>query len=225
MGRRFSDRALLEMALTHRSFLNEVEDATLCDNERLEFLGDALVDFFAAEMLYHRYPDWDEGRLTRVRSALVCGPGLARCAKRLALGRYVRLGRGEMATGGRDRSAILANAFEAVVGALYLDQGLESARAFVLPYFGLELDPLLTDPSARDAKSRFQELAQERWHTTPRYLTIDSHGPLHARIFLVEVRVGEVAWGQGEGPSKAIAAQKAAESAVQRALAETRVAG
>jgi ribonuclease III len=216
LGHRFRDGRLLLTAVTHRSFLNEMGAADATDNERLEFLGDAFVDLAAAEHLYRRLPEAQEGVLTALRAALVCKATLARFARQLGLGHYLRLGRGEAAGGGRDRPTILGDTFEAVVGALYLDGGAEAARDLVLRFLEPEAESVLAEQTFQDAKSAFQEQIQQRWHVTPYYATVAEEGPQHERVFVVEVRVGQEVWGVGTGRSKAEAARWAARVALER---------
>jgi ribonuclease-3 len=214
LGVEFRDQRLLLTALTHRSFLNEVPEPGTGDNERLEFLGDALVDFVAASYLYRTLPEAHEGDLTALRSALVCERALASYASQLDLGRYLRLGRGEASGGGRFRSTILCNAFEALVGALVLDQGIEVAEAFVMRFLAPELVSVLDGRQIKDAKSMLQELTQRMWQLTPEYRTVGESGPDHDKLFVVAVSVGGDVWGTGEGHSKASAARQAAQQAL-----------
>jgi ribonuclease-3 len=216
LGIRFADRALLRTAVTHRSYLNEVVDPTVADNERLEFLGDALVDFVAGDYLYRSLPDAREGELTALRAALVSAPALASFAARINLGRYLRLGRGEAASGGRERAAILGDAFEAVVGAVFLDRGLDETERLLMTFFGPELAAVRDSRRLKDAKSRLQELAQGRWQRTPHYETVDESGPDHDKRFVVRVLIGDEPWGTGEGRSKAVAARRAARMALDK---------
>ena len=216
LGGSFGDRGLLVTALTHRSHLNEVADPTSEDNERLEFLGDALLDYIAADLLYGRLPDAREGELTTVRAALVCEAVLSRYARQLGLGEILRLGRGESASGGRERDGLLCDAFEAVVGALYLDRGLPAAQAFALRFLVPQLDAVMRGEGSRDAKSSFQELAQQKWRITPHYVTIGDSGPDHAKHFVGQGRVGHKVRGTGEGRSKSDAARQAAAAALER---------
>jgi ribonuclease-3 len=215
LGLRFKDPLLLRSAFTHRSYLNEVESDEASDNERLEFLGDALVDFVAAEYLYREHSEADEGLLTRLRSALVCEPTLAGFARQLDLGSLLRMGRGEEANGGRRRDAVLCDAFEALVGAVFLDRGFEASERLVLRFIVPELEIVLARRRLKDAKSRFQELAQQRWRITPDYRISDVSGPDHAKTFVVEARLDGEILGRGRGASKAAAAQIAAEAALQ----------
>ncbi|HIC88954.1 MAG TPA: ribonuclease III [Anaerolineae bacterium] len=215
----FRDKSLLQRALTHRSFFNESPDIALSDNERLEFLGDAVLDFLTAEYLYNRFPEMREGPLTNMRAALVRREALARFAQELDLGSFLLLGHGEAETGGRQRQAILAAAFEALVGALYLDQGLQAVESLIKPLMEPHLDEVRRKALAKDAKSRLQEWSQAELGRTPRYHTINEEGPDHAKEFTVEVRIGDVAYGQGHGRSKQAAAQAAAEAALRRLAA------
>jgi ribonuclease-3 len=216
LGISFSDKSLLHRALTHRSYLNENPDNPLEDNERLEYLGDAVLDFITAEHLYHRFPEMDEGQLTSMRAALVREETLAYFASLLNLGPYLKLGKGEEAAGGRQRSPILCAAFEALVGALWLDQGLEATRAFIHPLIEPTVEQILREQLDKDPKSQLQELTQGRWQLTPRYRTVAERGPDHAKVFTVEVVVGGDVLGRGEGRSKQLAEQEAARAALQR---------
>ena len=219
LGITFRDKSLLHRALIHRSYLNEHPSFPLEDNERLEFLGDAVLDFVTGEYLYHRFPELREGPLTSLRSALVRRETLARFARQLDLGEYLLMGHGEAESGGRDRSATLCAAFEALVGALYLDQGLDSLHDLLEPLVAPEVAHILRDRTHKDAKSLLQEMAQARMHRTPRYVTVDARGPDHAKTFTVQVNSGGVVYGEGYGPSKQHAAQAAAQDALER-LAE-----
>jgi ribonuclease III len=210
----FGNISLLTRALTHRSYLNENSSAVE-DNERLEFLGDAVLDFVVGAWVYHHCPEMAEGDLTRMRSALVRNEQLAEFARRLELGRAMRMGRGEAASGGRDRDNLLGSTFEALVGAIYLDKGLESVNDFVEPLLGGVRDRVIMRAEIYDPKSRFQEWAQSEKLGTPRYVTVSSSGPDHARVFEVEVRIKDETYGRGAGPSKQIAAQVAAQTALE----------
>ncbi len=217
LGRAFRDRRLLLGALTHGSYRNEFGGADLPDNERLEYLGDAVVDFLAAGLLFRRLPAAREGELTSLRAALVCEASLARFARQLDLGPNLLLGRGESASGGRERPALLCDAFESVIGAMFLDSGLDAVTPLVEGLLGTALEQVLLERSSKDSKSSFQELAQRRWQQTPQYVTVETSGPDHARTFVVEVRVADTVWGRGSGRSKAVAARAAAEEALRRA--------
>jgi len=221
LGHSFRDRGLLEAALTHRSFANEArrDSLTARHNERLEFLGDAVIDFVVAGFLYHRFPEMDEGDLTALRAALVRAESLAGFARQIDLGRYLRLGLGEEENGGRERTPLLCATFEAVAGAIYLDHGLEQARAFIEPLIRPALEQIRAEELYKDAKSEFQVWAQARYNVTPHYRVSGSEGPDHARTFTVQVLVGPEVWGEGRGRSKQVAAQAAAAEAIRRAEA------
>jgi ribonuclease III len=213
-GLAFRDMTLLRMALTHRSFLNEHPDLAWEDNERLEYLGDAVLDFLLAEYLYLHFPYASEGDLTALRAALVRRETLAEFARDMGLGEALLMGHGEAETGGRERPATLCATFEALVGSMYLDQGLEGASQFVLPLMEQELADARVEAADKDPKSRLQETAQSVLGLTPRYRTIKAEGPDHAKLFTVQVFVADSVLGQGEGPSKQIAAQQAALDAL-----------
>lgn len=184
------------------------------DNERLEFLGDAVLDFIAGAWLFHRFPEMDEGRLTRLRAGLVRTETLAQFAESLDLGDALLLGRGEDESGGRRRASNLCGAFEALVGALFLDQGMNAAQAFAEPLLSPALDDILSRAADKDAKSMLQEWSQAELGVTPVYRTVASEGPDHAKEFTVAVLVGQTECGRGVGHSKQAAAQLAAQQAL-----------
>lgn len=217
LGVDFQDRSLLSRAMTHRSYLNENPEWSLEDNERLEFLGDAVLDFVVGAYLYHHFPEMDEGELTSLRAALVRAKTLARFARELDLGRFLLLGYGEAESGGRERIPILCATFEAVVGALYLDQGLEKVQSLAERFVGPALVEIMAESLHKDAKSEFQVWAQARYNMTPHYEVVESSGPDHAKTFVVQVLVGDTVWGEGSGRSKQLAAQAAATMALARA--------
>ncbi|RPI48405.1 MAG: ribonuclease III [Chloroflexi bacterium] len=217
---KFEDKSLLHRSMIHRSYLNEHPDFPLEDNERLEFLGDAVLDFIIGEYLYHRFPELQEGPLTSLRSALVRRDTLARFASQLSLGRYLLMGHGEAESGGRERPATLCATFEALVGALYLDQGLSSLVQLLEPLIIPEIGRILEEELHKDAKSRLQELAQGLMRHTPRYATVSQTGPDHAKEFTVQVTIGGRVYGQGKGLSKQQAAQEAAQDALERIAAD-----
>ncbi|RMH00572.1 MAG: ribonuclease III [Chloroflexi bacterium] len=206
---------LLTRALTHRSYLNEHPEETE-DNERLEFLGDAVLDFVVGDYLFHRFPEMDEGELTSLRAALVRAQTLAAFAREWDLGQYLRLGVGEAEQGGRERVPTLCATFEAVIGAVYLDRGLAQVRQLVEPMIEPALDRIMRQALHKDAKSEFQVWAQARFNVTPRYRVVATAGPDHAKEFTVQVLIGEKVWGQGVGRSKQAAAQMAAREALER---------
>lgn len=212
----FSDNLLLSRALTHRSYINEHPDA-LEDNERLEFLGDAVLDFLVGAWLYNRFPEMAEGELTRMRSALVRTDQLADFARQIDLGLALRLGRGELGGGGRDRQAVLCAGFEALIGALYLNSGVAEVQAFIEPFLRQAVDEILSSNKDLDSKSLLQEWLQSQGHGPPEYRTVAARGPDHARIFEVEVLVNGEVVGRGSGHSKQAAAKQAASIALEKA--------
>jgi len=220
LGLNFRDFGLLMRALTHRSYLNEHREAPE-DNERLEFLGDAILDFLVGEWLYHHFPEMDEGDLTRLRAALVCREQLAAFARQIGLDHAMLLGHGEDANGGRKRDTLLSATFEALVGALYLDSGIEAVRAFLMPLLEPATSRILDQRLDEDPKSLLQEWVQARGHASPTYRTVHIDGPDHQRRFHVEVLVDGKPWGKGVGPSKREATKAAARDALQRIEAGT----
>lgn len=212
LGHRFGDPGLLSKALTHRSFANEHAAAGVVDNEKLEFLGDAVLDLIIGHQLMARYPELREGDLSVTRAQVVSEVGLSEVARQIGLGAYLFLGRGEDRSGGRDKASILADAFEAVVAAVYLDGGFEAAWQLVTRVFderigGVELTGFY------DFKTRLQELAQSRLKATPTYEVVAEHGPDHAKTFEVRVLIGEREWARASGRSKKSAEQHAAANA------------
>jgi ribonuclease III len=206
---------LFRQAFTHTSFAHERRDETPPDhNERLEFLGDAVLELLVSEHLYHRYPEKNEGELTRMRARVVCEPSLAQFAEELGFGQLVRLGKGEEMTGGRQRPALLADLFEAFVGALYLDQGLEGARRFLQKVVFTRIDE---DWLSRiiDAKTRLQEVVQQERTGSLTYRIVDEWGPAHDRHFVAEVHLDGRRLGRGTGRSKKEAEQEAATMALK----------
>jgi ribonuclease-3 len=222
IGVAFADERLLQSAFVHRSFMHERPElvAGLTSNERLEFLGDAVLNFIAASWLYDRYATLSEGELTALRAALVKTSALAGFARSLDLGSHVRISRGEDTPAARGRSPLLADLFEAVLGAIYLDQGLEAARAFLLPFFERQLAAIEAGTAEIDYRTRLQEEAQARFNLTPAYRTLEMSGPDHQREFTMEVLIGPRPMGVGNGPSKQAAAQAAARAALERLQSE-----
>ncbi|MEL7642813.1 MAG: ribonuclease III [bacterium] len=219
LGIQIKDRLLISRALTHRSYLNEHPEA-LEDNERLEFLGDAVLDFVVGAWLYNRFPEMAEGDLTRMRSALVYTEQLANFARKIDLGSALRLGRGEAIGGGRDRSVLLCDAFEAFIGAIYLDGGIDAVVRFISPFLEESSEDILLNHRNEDPKSKFQEWAQAHGYTTPRYVTRNISGPDHSRLFSVDVLVDDIVYGSGSGTSKQSATKSAAADALHK-LGET----
>lgn len=211
----FHDYRLLSRALTHRSYLNENPEA-LEDNERLEFLGDAVLDFLVGAWLYNHFPEMAEGELTRMRSALVRTEQLAEFAREINLGAAMRLGRGEQDGGGRDRTALLCGTFEALIGAIYLNAGIEAVHTFIEPYLRSAADQIVSTHRDRDPKSLFQEWIQAQGLGPPIYRILSTSGPEHEKLFEVAVIVNGETYGVGQGSSKQAAAKAAAHSALVR---------
>lgn len=216
IGIAFEDQTLLQKALVHRSFLNENPDFALPSNERLEFLGDALLDFVVGEYLFERFPQMDEGDLTRLRAALIMAGALAEFARSIQLGDYIYLSRGEDERGGRSRVGLLSDAFEALVAAIYLDRGLQAVREFLMRFLERETTRVVERGLRGDHKSQLQEWTQRELRVTPVYHTIMERGPDHAKQFTVEVWIGDQAHGRGEGRSKQAAQQHAAQQALEQ---------
>jgi ribonuclease-3 len=216
LGFTFRNRATLQQAFTHRSYLHENPDFVLPSNERLEFLGDAVLGFVVAQHLYQRYPELPEGDLTELRSSVVKGDALARFGMAMELGQFVAMSHGEEANGGRHRPIILGRTLEALVGAIFLDQGLTKATEFILDVIRPALDEVTSLELHKNFKSRLQELSQGQWQMTPLYKMARSQGPDHAREFTVQVFVGDDLVGEGAGPSKQLAQQAAARAALER---------
>ena len=215
LGTRFRDRSLLQQALVHRSYLNEALDPGLGSNERLEFLGDAVLGLVVAARLYADYPEHAEGQLTELRAALVRRETLTRVARRLSLGEHLFLGRGEESAGGKGRSSNLTCAYEAVVGAAYLDGGIDKARRFVMRSLAPEFAALPKGRIPADPKSRLQEVLQARYQRPPAYKVLRDEGPDHSKVFTVQVLVGRKVLGEGQGKSKQQAEKEAARHALE----------
>jgi len=220
LGYRFKDRGLLEHALTHRSRAHEDASGGVRDNESLEFLGDAVLGLVVSERLFRECPDWDEGEKSKGRAALVSTTALARVATRLSLGDHLLLGRGEEKTGGRRKPSLMADTFEAVVAAVYLDGGLGAAERFIERWFRAPLETVKTDgvgaAVTEDHKSALQECLQSSDNALPIYELVGTSGPAHRRVFETEVRLGERTLSRGAGRTKKESEQRAA----QHALAE-----
>ena len=215
LGVVFKNKNLLKQALIHRSWLNENPESKLENNERLEFLGDAVLELVVTEHLYNNYPN-PEGELTNWRAALVNYQNLAQVAGTLGVNEFLMLSRGESKDTGRARQVILANTMEALIGAVYLDQGYKMAQKFVKENVLSGLDYIIENNLYKDAKSSFQESSQEKHGITPIYKVIEETGPDHDKIFTVGVYLEDKLAGQGQGPSKQEAEQKAAEDALNR---------
>ncbi|MCR4797960.1 MAG: ribonuclease III [Lachnospiraceae bacterium] len=211
IGYAFKDEHLLIHALTHSSYANEKNMERFSDNERLEFLGDAVLELVSSQFLFHHYTDLPEGDLTKLRASLVCEPTLDYCARDIDLPRYIRLGKGEEHTGGRARKSIVSDAMEAVIGAIYLDGGMEPAKAFIEKW-------ILTDIEHKrlfyDSKTTLQEVTQEKYKKTVTYRLVREFGPDHAKQYETEVLLEDQVLGRGTGNSKKAAEQNAAYNAL-----------
>ena len=208
---RFHNRRLLRQALTHSSYANEQRINRFADYERLEFLGDAELELVSSDFLFREEKDMAEGQLTRRRSSIVCEPALAFCARDIALEEYILLGKGEEATGGRRRDSIVSDVMEAVIGAIYLDSGIEEASGFIHRFI---LSDLEHKQLFYDAKTILQEMIQQEGKETLHYELLKEEGPEHAKTFLVEVMLGDQKLGSGSGHSKKAAEQQAAYQAL-----------
>lgn len=211
-----NDTGLLELALTHKSWAHERSKRSLQHNERLEFLGDAILELIISEHLYTHHPHAPEGDLARMRAAIVCETSLARAARRLGIGRALRLGVGEDRTGGRQRPSLLANAYEALVGAVYLGSGWDSAQRLVLHTLEPEIMRSARVQGPTDAKSTLQELVQKKGGQTPVYRLVDAKGPDHQKSFTSQVLINGDVFGEGKGTSKRASEQAAARQALRR---------
>lgn len=214
----FSDQSLLRRALTHRSYFNEHPEEGE-DNERLEFLGDALLGFLVGELIYGRYPKLSEGQLTSLRSELVREKQLVKFATELGIGKQLRLGKGTVQDGGRQNPSLLSDAFEAIIGAYFLDSGIDKVREFVKPLFIPVADDIVFAQSALNSKSMLQEWALAKYGENPQYFLIKESGPDHAKVYTTEVRLKGKLYGSGMGRSK----QAAEKSAAQEALKKVRL--
>jgi len=216
LGVSFNKLSLLEQALVHSSYVNENPGFAPASNERLEFLGDAVLGLIVAEKLYQDFPQLDEGEMTRLRAALVCQDTLARVARAIKLGDYLYLGKGEKASGGQRKPANLARALEAVIAAIFLDQGSSTTRDATLRLFNKELQKMASQGVEVDYKSQLQEFLQAREQQAPVYRVVEATGPDHEKKFTVEVRLGDTVLGRGTGKSKKTAETEAARSALKR---------
>ncbi len=215
LGISFNDTALLRQAFTHRSYLNEHRGEGGGHNERLEFLGDAVLELIATRFLYEKFPKEDEGALTAYRAALVNAVTCAEIATAIGMNDFLLLSRGEAKDTGRARGVLLANAFEALVGAIYLDQGYDAAQAFITEHLFPKIDDIVKNQLWRDSKSALQEKAQDAEGVTPSYKVIRESGPDHDKHFVVGVYIGTDLAGQGEGKAKQEAEQAAARAALE----------
>ncbi len=222
LGLEFKNIELLNQSLTHTSYAYELSDRNngILQNERMEFLGDVVLGLIISEYIYQKYPDYMEGDLAKIRAKIVSRPILAKQAKHLELGKYLLLGKGEEITGGRSRHSILADTIEALIGAIYLDSGLEKSRYFILSRFKEEIEKITENVHVQDYKTDFQEWTQKKFKTLPFYKVINREGPDHNRIFEIAVMVKGETYGIGKGGSKKEAEQRAAFFALQYAKKE-----
>jgi len=211
IGYTFRDHDLLVTALTHSSYSNEMKRGGCRDYERMEFLGDAVLELISSDYLYQEHPDMPEGDLTKLRASMVCEPALAHCARLIGLEEYIRLGRGEEATGGRQKDSIISDVLEAIIGGIYLDSGIEDATSFVHRFI---MNHESESVSYYDAKSKLQQIVQARGQTVV-YDLIDESGPDHAKVFTVSCVVGGTEVSRGQGPTKRKAQQAAAGEALR----------
>jgi len=214
LGVTFSDKAVLEQALTHRSIQGQSE-ASSETNERLEFLGDAVLGLVIGDHLYQKFPDLTEGELTKMKAVIVSEVSLSETARKLGLGQFLLVAKGEDASGGRDRPSILADAMEAIIGAVYVDQGQEAAREFTVRILGDTMRSVHQEEYHKDYKTLLQEVLQERHKTPPLYNLADASGPDHEKTFVVEARFNDKILGVGTGKSKKEAEQSAAKEALE----------
>ncbi|MAQ59299.1 ribonuclease III [bacterium] len=215
IGVTFAEKELLLSAITHRSYLNEHKEATWSHNERLEFLGDAVLELVVTDFLFNKYPDKPEGELTAVRAALVNTVSLAAASEKMGINEYLLMSKGEAKDTGRARQYILANSFEAFIGAIYCDQGYVASKTFIADRLFAKTDDIVNKRLWQDAKSRFQELAQEHASVTPTYETLSQDGPDHDRVFTVGVFLKKELVAEGKGRSKQEAEQEAAQGAIE----------
>jgi len=213
LGIKFNDISLLERALTHRSFLNENKSVDK-SNERLEFLGDAVLELIVSDYLFRKYPNRPEGELTSFRSALVRTESLAEASRELDFGKYLRLAKGEEESGGRDKDYILANTFEAILGAIYIDQNYQECKNLVTKILISKIEHIVENRLDIDGKTKIQEMAQAKFGHTPTYVVLKESGPDHDKKFVVGIRIGKKILGKGKGSSK----QRAEEAAAQKAV-------
>lgn len=211
IGYTFQDKSLIKQALTHSSYSNEMRILKTGNYERLEFLGDAVLEMISSDFLFSKYPTMSEGQLSKLRAALVCEPALSMAAKRIELEKYFLLGKGEESTGGRNRDSIACDIMEAVIGAIYRDSGIEEAKKYIFKYI---LDDIEKKKLFYDAKSSLQELAQSKYKVPLTYKVIYETGPEHDKEFGVEALLGDTVLGRGKGRSKKIAEQHAAYEAL-----------
>lgn len=211
IGYTYKDITLLQTALTHSSFINENKDKNRKDNERFEFFGDAIIEFYVSSYLFEKYRDFPEGDLTKLRASMVCEPSLAVCARKISLGDYLYMGKGEESSGGRERDSITSDAFEALVASVYLDAGKQTVADFIKKHL---LSVLKEDDLFFDSKTKLQEIVQQMDGAALSYEVINEEGPSHAKVFEAAVYLNGKEIGRGKGHSKKAAQQQAAENAL-----------
>ncbi|MCL2235677.1 MAG: ribonuclease III [Defluviitaleaceae bacterium] len=211
----FNKMQILNEALTHSSYVNENKTNSRIHNERLEYLGDAVLELVVSAYIFDKFPDMSEGDMTRLRAGVVCEPSLAECAKKIDLGKYLKMGKGEVANGGRERDSVLSDAFEAVIGAIYLDGGYEAAQRFILSFLSHEIHSLKGLKWVADCKTHLQEQLQKDSQEPIEYRVIKEEGPEHEKVFTVELTHGGRFLGRGEGRNKKEAEQAAARFAIE----------
>ena len=212
---RFSDKSLLILALTHSSYANEIKKGKHENNERLEFLGDAVLDMVVSEYMYRHFPKMPEGELTKLRAAVVCEGSLAELSRRLGVGRCLLLGKGEESTGGRNRDSILADAFEAIIGAICIDGGMEAATKYIMGFMVDHIEHTKSNFRTLDCKTHLQEVIQKISKVPLKYAIVDEQGPDHNKVFVAEVTHDGRVLGTGSGRSKKEAEQNAANNALE----------
>jgi ribonuclease-3 len=215
LGVTFKKKAYLQTAVTHRSFLNEHKDEDLGNNERLEFLGDAVLELIISDHLYREYPEHPEGDLTSFRSAVVRTESLAAASRELDAGKFLRMSKGEKDSGGADKDYLLANTYESLLGAIYMDQGYEEAKDFVFRTLVPKIQDIVENRSDIDSKTKIQEMVQAKFKLTPTYDILKEEGPDHDKKFVVGVKINDKVVGEGEGPSKQKAEEDAATNGIK----------
>ena len=216
LGVAFKNSSLLEIALTHGSYINEKSGISQVSNQRMEFLGDAVLGLLIAEQLYKSHPEYSEGELTRLRAALVKSETLSRVARSVELGEYIYLGKGEEKSGGRQKPINLASALEALIAAIYLDGGMAKTRECIFKLFKTEIQQVLQTGNNENYKTELQQVIQSRTKTTPEYVVVSREGPVHNQLFTVEARSNGTTLGKGSGNSKKEAEINAARAALER---------
>lgn len=216
IGYTFKDKSLLMEAITHKSFANENPVSVSSFNERLEFLGDAVLGLIVSDHLFCSYPDYSEAELSKIKAYAVQENTLAEIAMKLGIGSHLLLGKGEEATGGRGKPSLLANAFEAILAAVYLDGGLKTVKSLALEFLKDKIKKLISDGMLFDFKTHFQEITQSRYGVLPKYIVHKEEGPDHIKTFEVEVLIKEKKYGMGRGKTKKEAAQRAAEEGLKK---------